>query len=221
MKFFKPRIWKFYSFLFSAPLVALAVNLIMFGERLWQDPKVWLISVPLVLSISLVSWYAHVLLDRLIEWRFPGLPQSRQGFPFCEERRHWLSPRVVKVRLKAYEKSRRGRRRRLELVAPMEQRRAYIVSTLSGCSGDAGCRCERSLPDWDWQFPSRLLLLLLKQQVSRPIPRQLASRRARPAMPRRARAPATFISRGSRESPPAISTTSCSRSEIRGANIRR
>lgn len=82
MNWTKPRIWKFYTFLFSAPLVAMAVNLVMFGERLWQDPNVWLISIPLAGAISFFSWYAHVLLDRLIELKFPGLLQSRRRIFF-------------------------------------------------------------------------------------------------------------------------------------------
>ncbi len=78
MRWMKPPRLELYSFLFSMPLIDVAVNQVLYGERLWSDYRVWLISFPLIFIIGTVSWYSHVLYADYVERKFPGLHQSRQ-----------------------------------------------------------------------------------------------------------------------------------------------
>ncbi|HRH60446.1 MAG TPA: histidine kinase, partial [Chitinophagaceae bacterium] len=67
-----------YSFLFSMPLIAVAINLILYNERLWEDYRIWLISIPFIFLIGIGSWYAHVQYANSAEKKYPALNQSRQ-----------------------------------------------------------------------------------------------------------------------------------------------
>ncbi len=78
MKLIRPPKLELYSFLFSMPLIAAIVNLILFEDRLWTDYRVWLYSMPLIYLIGVLSWYSHVLYAYWIERRYPELHQSRQ-----------------------------------------------------------------------------------------------------------------------------------------------
>lgn len=78
MKLVKPPRFKLFSFLFSMPLIDVILNLIMFGERLWQDPKVWVVSFPLIFLLGYLSWYSHLLYETAVEKKYPALSQSRQ-----------------------------------------------------------------------------------------------------------------------------------------------
>lgn len=78
MKWIKPSRLELISFLFSMPLISATLNLILFGERLWQDYRIWLYSVPLIYAIGLISWYFHVVYADAMERRYPHLHQSRK-----------------------------------------------------------------------------------------------------------------------------------------------
>lgn len=76
MKLFKPPKLKLFAFLFSMPLIASVLNLIMFKERFWNDVNVWLVSFPLLFLMGFLSWYSHTVYEDMIEKRFPDLNQS-------------------------------------------------------------------------------------------------------------------------------------------------
>lgn len=76
MKWFKPPKLQLYSFLFSMPVIDLALHQVMFGARLWQEWQLWVFSFPLIFGVGLVSWYSHISYDHFIEKKFPGLKQS-------------------------------------------------------------------------------------------------------------------------------------------------
>ncbi|MES2851012.1 MAG: histidine kinase [Bacteroidota bacterium] len=78
MKLMRPPKLELYTFLVSMPLIALAVNLILFEERLWTDAKVWWFSMPLIFIIGVMSWYSHLLYADWAEKKYPSLSQSRQ-----------------------------------------------------------------------------------------------------------------------------------------------
>jgi two-component system, LytTR family, sensor kinase len=78
MKLIKPPKLELYSFLLSIPLISIAFNLVFFGNRLWKDVNVWLISFPLIIFIGVFSWYGHVLYSNWVEHKYPSLQQSRQ-----------------------------------------------------------------------------------------------------------------------------------------------
>lgn len=76
MRFVRPPRLELYSFLFSMPIIDLALHQIMYGERLWQESRIWLISYPLIFGIGIISWYLHVMYSMYTEKRFPGLNQT-------------------------------------------------------------------------------------------------------------------------------------------------
>lgn len=78
MKLHRPPKLELYSFLFSMPLIDLAINQILFEGRLWEDYRVWLVSVPLIFVIGILSWYSHICYDDWTEKKYPGLSQSKQ-----------------------------------------------------------------------------------------------------------------------------------------------
>ncbi len=76
MKWFKPARLQTYSFLFSMPVIDLAIHQILFRERFWQDWRIWLFSFPFLFLIGTLTWYSHVSYDHLVEKKFPRLDQS-------------------------------------------------------------------------------------------------------------------------------------------------
>lgn len=78
MRLFVPPKLELYSFLFSMPLIDLAINQILYEGRLWDDYRIWLLSVPLIFMIGVLSWYSHICYDDWAERRYPGLDQSKQ-----------------------------------------------------------------------------------------------------------------------------------------------
>src|ERR1700741_2404114 len=76
MKFVKPPKLELYSFLFSMPIIDLALQQIMFKERIWHDIRIWIFSFPLIFLIGICSWYMHVLYSMYIEKKFPDLNQT-------------------------------------------------------------------------------------------------------------------------------------------------
>ncbi len=65
-----------YSFIFSMPLIDLAINQVIFKDRLWNEPRIWVFSFPLIFIFGGLSWISMVTCDHEIERRFPGLEQS-------------------------------------------------------------------------------------------------------------------------------------------------
>jgi sensor histidine kinase YesM len=78
MKLIRPARLELYSFLFTIPLVALGVNLLLFEERIWKDQRIWFYSMPLVMLLGSLLWYIHLLYDQWAESRYPSLQQSRK-----------------------------------------------------------------------------------------------------------------------------------------------
>lgn len=76
MKWAKATKVQWYSFLASMPLIDLGLNHILFGDRIFHDAQIWLISFPLIWLMGLVIWYGHVLHDRWAERRYPEISQS-------------------------------------------------------------------------------------------------------------------------------------------------
>jgi len=76
MKWVKATKVQWYSFLAAMPLIDLGINHILFGDRLFHDPKIWLISFPLIWLIGLAGWYFHVLNGQWAERKYPEISQS-------------------------------------------------------------------------------------------------------------------------------------------------
>ena len=69
---------QWYSFLLSMPLIGLALNHILYGERVFEDYRVWIIAFPILWILGLITWYGHVLYDNMIQNRYPEITQSRK-----------------------------------------------------------------------------------------------------------------------------------------------
>lgn len=67
---------EWYSFLASMPLIDLGLNHILYGERLFRDYRIWLVSFPLIWVAGIVSWYFHVLHSHKAQRKYPEISQS-------------------------------------------------------------------------------------------------------------------------------------------------
>jgi sensor histidine kinase YesM len=67
---------KVYSFLFSMPIIDVAINQILYRERLWNEWEIWLISFPLVFILGCISWLMRIKASAGMERRYPELNQT-------------------------------------------------------------------------------------------------------------------------------------------------
>ncbi|HUP11619.1 MAG TPA: histidine kinase [Niastella sp.] len=67
---------KVYSFLFSMPIIDIAVNQILYKERLWQEWRIWAISLPLIFILGFFSWYVRITNSAKAERKYPELKQT-------------------------------------------------------------------------------------------------------------------------------------------------
>ncbi|MET0467039.1 MAG: histidine kinase [Chitinophagaceae bacterium] len=70
-----PRL-KIYSFLFSMPIIDVAINQILYRERLWSEWEIWVISFPLVFLLGCFSWLMRITASAAAERRYPELNQT-------------------------------------------------------------------------------------------------------------------------------------------------
>jgi two-component system, LytTR family, sensor kinase len=76
MKLARPLKIHVYSFLFSMPVIILALNRILYDGRVFKEWKIWVFSSLLLYAIGLLSWYGHVQYECLILRKFPELKQT-------------------------------------------------------------------------------------------------------------------------------------------------
>lgn len=73
---------KVYSFLFSMPIIDIAVNQILYKERLWWEWQIWAISFPLIFILGFFSWYVRITNSAKAEKKYPELNQTWQRMRF-------------------------------------------------------------------------------------------------------------------------------------------
>ena len=76
MRWVKPTKVEVYSFFVPMPFIALALNSIMYGQKVYADSRIWFISFPLLYAIGMASWYLNVIYNRFAEKKFPSLSES-------------------------------------------------------------------------------------------------------------------------------------------------
>jgi two-component system LytT family sensor kinase len=76
MKIWIPPKLQIYSFLFSMPVIDLALHQVMYGDRIWREWQLWVFSFPVIFIIGIFSWYSHVYYDMLVQRKYPRLDQS-------------------------------------------------------------------------------------------------------------------------------------------------
>jgi len=67
---------KVYSFLFSMPIIDIAVNQILYRERLWKEWEIWVLSFPLIFVFGYISWHTRITASAKAEKKFPELNQT-------------------------------------------------------------------------------------------------------------------------------------------------
>lgn len=67
---------KVYSFLFSMPIIDIAVNQILYKERLWWEWRIWAVSFPLIYVLGFFAWYARISTSAKAEKKYPELNQT-------------------------------------------------------------------------------------------------------------------------------------------------
>ncbi len=82
MKFRKPPAHECYGFLISMPLIGWYVHYILYGDRIYHEPKLWFVSFPILFALAVVSWYTHFQYHSYITRQFPGLNLSAKRIFF-------------------------------------------------------------------------------------------------------------------------------------------
>ncbi|HZF64115.1 MAG TPA: histidine kinase [Chitinophagaceae bacterium] len=72
----KPSKKEWISFFAFMPVLALVLNLILFGGRVWTDKNVWFYSYPVVIFQGIFSWYAHIVVMHWLRVRFPDIERT-------------------------------------------------------------------------------------------------------------------------------------------------
>lgn len=77
----KPAKWtrlQLFSFLAPMPFLVAMFHLIMYEDRIWREPIIWLVSTPLLFVFGFISFNAHITYDNIVERKYPALNQTRQ-----------------------------------------------------------------------------------------------------------------------------------------------
>lgn len=82
MKFKKPPVYEFIGFLISMPFISWYVHYILYGDRIYHEPAIWLISFPLLFALAVVSWYMHFRYHSYITSLFPGIELTAKRIMF-------------------------------------------------------------------------------------------------------------------------------------------
>jgi two-component system, LytTR family, sensor kinase len=72
----KPTKIEFITFLLLSPILTFLSNLVLFGERMYTDPRVLLYSFPVAFIALFVFWYFHIVVMHWYRLRLPGLNQT-------------------------------------------------------------------------------------------------------------------------------------------------
>lgn len=72
----KPNKIEWITYISLMPVLALALNLLLFGSRVWVEKEIWLFSYPLICLQGLISWYLHVVVMHWLRLRFPNIKQT-------------------------------------------------------------------------------------------------------------------------------------------------
>lgn len=78
MKLYKPPKLYTAGFLLSMPFICLALTYIMYGERMWQDWHIPVVSYLIMYGVGIPSWFSHVQYDLSLRRKFPSLEQTKQ-----------------------------------------------------------------------------------------------------------------------------------------------
>lgn len=66
--------------LIVVPALTLVFQALLFGDRLWHEPGVWMRSFPVICGTGLLTWYVLVLSVHGLQRRFSGIGQTSWRF---------------------------------------------------------------------------------------------------------------------------------------------
>src|SRR5688572_27448809 len=78
----KPTRVEWISYFALIPLLVFALNYLLFDERVFNDYRIWLLSFPIIIVISLGSWYVHIVAMHWFRIRYPLLKQTPERLLF-------------------------------------------------------------------------------------------------------------------------------------------
>ncbi|MBL7739283.1 MAG: histidine kinase [Chitinophagaceae bacterium] len=67
---------EWYSFIASMPLIDIGINHVLYGDRLFHDYRIWLVSFPIIFAAGIITWYFHVLYSHNAQRKYPEISQS-------------------------------------------------------------------------------------------------------------------------------------------------
>ncbi|MEP7319071.1 MAG: histidine kinase [Panacibacter sp.] len=76
MNSLKPNKTEWISFFALMPVIDAVLNYLLFGDRIWKEPYIWLLSFPVVFVQGFVSWYLHIITMHWYRVKFPLLKQT-------------------------------------------------------------------------------------------------------------------------------------------------
>ncbi len=74
----KPNKLQVYSFIASMPAIDVLLNYIIYNDRIFHEPIIWLSSFPLIFFIGTISWRSHVAVGNWIKHRYPSIKQTKK-----------------------------------------------------------------------------------------------------------------------------------------------
>ncbi len=78
MKLPYPPRYQVVGFWFSMPFITLAYCYILYGDRMFSDIRVWLVTYGIVYPIGYLSWRTHYFYDHYIRTLYPSLRDTRK-----------------------------------------------------------------------------------------------------------------------------------------------
>lgn len=72
----KPTLLHKYTFWIPMPFIAFSLMYIFYGERVWNDWLVWVVTFPILYVIAYSSWFMHTQYDFYLRDKLPSLDQT-------------------------------------------------------------------------------------------------------------------------------------------------
>jgi two-component system, LytTR family, sensor kinase len=76
MRFYKPPKIYVQGFWLSMPFITFALCYIMYGQRMFNEWKPWVLGYGIIYTIGFVSWYCHAQYDQWMRRKLPSLEQT-------------------------------------------------------------------------------------------------------------------------------------------------
>jgi hypothetical protein len=78
MRIPNPPGYQWTGFWWSMPFISLALCAVMYKEKLWSDPWIWVTAYPLIYFIGYFSFRAHYVYDYFLIRKYPSLKDTRK-----------------------------------------------------------------------------------------------------------------------------------------------